>query len=464
MKSTTTLLLYLTLGAGALVARENPNDKPVAYRNNQSAKTNSPQGVCWIAQDAGFAGAAQRGIASISPVSSTVVWASAYDGDQPSRNVMEFTRTSDGGNTWTSGVILADTSTYTLSNIFGMDANTCYATLAPKTGTGGKTLKTTDGGLNWTEVTATNWTGSWADIVAFFDANNGIAVGDPITNKIIVYTTSDAGATWTQTPVANIPAILSGEYPVRGYFDIIGNTIWVGTNKGRVFKSTDKGINWTVSSTGLTTYTDVSFKDANNGFAIQKDVTYALKATTDGGATWSSITPAGAFLKNDFDFLPGSGSAWVNVSAGAPKGSSISYNDCLNFSDIDTGTTQYTTVRFFDGLSGWAGGFCVNGTGGMYKWNPIGLTGLNQLKPALANVSLSPNPSNGIVNIHLEGWNESKLLIEVFDISGKKVLSKETDSQSGNVVLNMQNQVAGMYFVRVSTGTHFITKKVSIVD
>ncbi len=456
-----TFLLAVGLCAGSLVAGENPNDK-AAKKNagtNTINKTNAASP--WIVQNSGFG--TQRGISKINIVSPTIVWATAYDGAVPSRNTLEFTRTTDGGTSWTPGVFMTDTSTYMISSVAPIDGNTCFAVFAPKAGTGGKTMKTIDGGLNWTDVAATSWTGSWADDIGFFDASNGVAIGDPVTNKFIVYTTGDGGVNWVQTPAANIPVMQASEYPVQDYFDIVGNTIWVGTNQGRVFKSIDNGKNWTVTATGLTSYTDVNFKDANTGFAIQKDVTYLVKKTIDGGATWSTVTPTGAFLKNDFDFLPGSGSTWVNVSATLPtgKGSSISTDDCASFTSIDT-TLQYTTVRFFDALSGWAGGFSSDG--GLYKWDPTAMVSVKEIQTDNVEFSLYPNPSIGNVSLNIENLNSSKSLIEVFDMIGNKIFAGEYNSAlTKRVDIHLEKEQAGIYFVRVSVNNKSVTKKVSLV-
>ncbi len=57
-------------------------------------------------------------------------------------------------------------------------------------------------------------------------------MGDPIGGYFEIYTTVDGGVTWTRVPQADIPIPYRGEWGVVGYYDVIGDTIWFGTNVG----------------------------------------------------------------------------------------------------------------------------------------------------------------------------------------------------------------------------------------
>ena len=97
-----------------------------------------------------------RGIDDISIVNDAVIWAKAYDGaSNTPGNVRQYTKSIDGGNTWTSGNINLGTGQNSLnvSSISGVSATTAWATAHPNpTGTGG-VWKTTDGGTTWTKQT-----------------------------------------------------------------------------------------------------------------------------------------------------------------------------------------------------------------------------------------------------------------------------------------------------------------------
>ncbi|MDD5569613.1 MAG: C10 family peptidase [Bacteroidales bacterium] len=434
----------------------------------------------WIKQNTAFT-TVSRGIESIEIVDPQIAWAVAYDGSGGGAKIFDYAKTVDGGNTWTP---LAVPSTFlptgALSNIWPFDANTAWACLNPDATTGGKILKTTDGGANWAEQTTAPFTGSWANWVAFFNDQEGVCMGDPASSVFCIYTTTDGGTNWTKVPNGNIPAPSSAsEYGTVGYFDIAGpSTIYFGTTGGRVLKSTNKGLNWSLC--GLpgfaASWTDVVFKDETTGIAINyysagpPIVPYKLAKTTNGGANWATLTPTGPFIKNQLDFVPGTTARWVNAGVstvgGQRWGSSYSENDCGSFINIDTGTTQYTTVKFFNDVTGWAGGFNASATdGGIWKWDPNYLTQIKQIaEKNEVLLRVYPNPSQGVYNIAFLGSPYAKPLIEVYDMVGRLVLSTKVDLSLGNIYpIDISNQNSGLYFIKVTTENQTLTEKVSLI-
>ena len=94
-----------------------------------------------------------------------------------------------------------------------------------------------------------------------------------------------------------------------------GNSIWFGTNKGRVFRSTDKGYNWAVSTTAFGSTAliqSVAFKDSLTGIAVNALGPNAnLNITTDGGITWSSQTFTLPFPIDNIAFVKGTDSTLI---------------------------------------------------------------------------------------------------------------------------------------------------------
>ena len=222
----------------------------------------------WITQNSGLA--ETRGIIYMCAVDANVVWAAAYDGTVPTNPCQDFTKTTDGGTTWTGGTITGATG-LCIANLSAIDANTCWAMCYYPAGTGtlDGVYKTSNGGTTWARQTTATFSNanSFPDCIYFWDANTGWALGDPINGDFEIYTTTNGGTTWTPVPGSQIPNPVSGEFGVVGYFSVVGNTVWFGTNKSRVYKSIDQGHNWTVSSVpGWTNiYMKPCFKDANTG-------------------------------------------------------------------------------------------------------------------------------------------------------------------------------------------------------
>ncbi|NJK98019.1 MAG: hypothetical protein HC905_26710 [Bacteroidales bacterium] len=328
---------------------------------------------CWQLQPFTFS-MDSISIEQIFPVNENVVWAVMRDYSSKNLSGRKFIKTSNGGTTWTEGTINCPTcNSLDISGIYAFSDTKAYACLNPGQGTGGAILKTEDGGNTWTLQSTAPFTGSWANWVHFFDENNGVCMGDSYkamfnTNyQFCIYTTNNGGTTWNKVTTANLPEALSNEAGTVNFYDAVGSTIWFGTGNGRVYKSTDKGLTWTVKDGVLgAVQTNVRFRDANNGFAFGGFGTadFGLMRTKDGGTTWTKVEPTGNLAGQDFEFVAGTDSTWINTGLF----SAISITDNASFFPLDY-TIPFRTSKFVSPSVGWGGGYySVKGGGGIYKW------------------------------------------------------------------------------------------------
>jgi photosystem II stability/assembly factor-like uncharacterized protein len=447
---------------------------PTGYAFNQDncAITGiEPQTVppAWVLQNTGFT-TAYRGIDQIFIVNPNVVWAKAYDGTNSSNYIREFTKTTNGGSTWTPGVISFTGSTsFGVANIYAFDANTAFACMFPLSGTGGAIAKTINGGSSWTKLTTPAFTGSWANFVHFFNSNDAVAMGDPVSNMFYITRTTNGGSSWTQV-TSGIPAALADEYGVVRQFCAAGNTVWFGTTKGRIFKSTDKGATWTVTTilSGGYQVTPV-FKDANTGIAILMNYStgayQGIYKTTNGGSNWTLFTPSGSYVKYPYmAYVPGTTSTWFNVSPGPDYGSSYSTNDCASFINIDAGSVQYTTVSFYDINTGWAGGFNSSSTaGGIWKWQNVLLVGTEETSTAGEDIIMYPNPASDRLHIEFPLFASAKASVSVYNLTGALVAAAEFDPSTGNLcTIDLSAKTPGLYLVRIVAGNQISSQKLLI--
>lgn len=411
----------------------------------------------WIEQVSGFA-SMYRGAYEITIVDENVVWSTAIDGTNGSA-VNEFTKTTDGGTTWTPGTISAP-SGFAPANISAVSATKAWVSLYPTSAAGGKVYVTNDGGATWTHQTTATFSNSasFLNIVHFFNENDGYCMGDPINSEFEIWTTNNGGTTWTLVPGANIPNPLSGEMGWTSIYDAYGDVSWFGTNKGRIYKTTDKGLTWTVLTPGLTDISKVTFNDSMNGIAQQ--ITYNtstgaitafnMKSTTDGGTTWNTVTPAGSIWKGDIDGVPGVPGKFYSVGSngtgqGAPQGSSYTLDFGATWMPIDTGV-QYLSVKFLEEGLGWAGGFSLNATqGGIYKWdNTVAVPIAEELNNEIV---LYPNPSNGIINI--KGLTNG--VVTIYNLIGKVVYN---NTISNNESIDLNSLSKGIYIAKIQEGNN----------
>lgn len=80
---------------------------------------------------------------------------------------------------------------------------------------------------------------------------------------------------------------------LRDVFFVDNQTGWAVGNNGVVLATTDGGQNWTAQTSGTTDeFRTVFFIDANIGWAASFKLSNKLFKTTNGGATWTDITPS----------------------------------------------------------------------------------------------------------------------------------------------------------------------------
>lgn len=360
-------------------------DVTLSVTNSQSTQSLTKTGYItvtlqptgnWIVQNSGFSTAA-RGIDHISIVDGQTVWAKAFDGSGNNANVQEFIKTTNGGTTWTPGTINIGNANLGISMIHALDANTAWLAAYPSAaGQTGGIWKTTNGGTTWTrQNTATyNNAASFTNVVHFWDANVGFAQGDPINGEFELYTTTNGGNTWTPVPAANIPNPLNAnEFGYVRQIEVIGDNVWFTTSVGRVYHSTNRGINWQVYQTpvvdfgaGVVTTSSavLSFSSATTGLII--DNNGLVYKSTNSGSTWTQLTTTGTVFTTGLCFIEGTNIAF---STGAnPAGSSFSQDGGQTWNIIDN--AQHLFVEFKTPSIGWSGWFNTSPTqDGMWKWN-----------------------------------------------------------------------------------------------
>jgi photosystem II stability/assembly factor-like uncharacterized protein len=176
-------------------------------------------------------------------------------------------------------------------------------------GDASRIYRSKDGGATWTPAHTNPEKDGFYDAIAFFDAQDGLVLGDPVNGKFRIRATHDGGTTWASDPGQIMPAAWEGEgafaasgtclFALKG-----GNEAWFvtgGAKDARVFHTTDRGRKWTVASTpapagnASSGLFSVAFLDGQRGFAAGGDYKQPQFAglngirTEDGGTTW---TPA----------------------------------------------------------------------------------------------------------------------------------------------------------------------------
>ena len=137
------------------------------------------------------------------------------------------------------------------------------------TGDGGLLRKTTDGGLNWTNMNTTNvgqqFYSANLKTIHFTDVNNGWVPGD----GGLLRKTTDGGLNWTNMNTTNVgQQFYSANLQTIHFTDV--NTGWVTGDGGLLRKTTDGGLTWTNMNT---TNVGQQFYSANlKGISFVKEI------------------------------------------------------------------------------------------------------------------------------------------------------------------------------------------------
>jgi photosystem II stability/assembly factor-like uncharacterized protein len=211
----------------------------------------------------------------------------------PGMNNLSFVvgESEDGSN----GIIMLSSDGQTLRTKatanFSLKAVAALTTdVAIACGKGGNMVYTTSRGNGWTKMDARPE--GCTDTISCYESIDftnqepyyGVVGARLKDNKFTAYQSSDGGETWNKTTgVEGVPLCITHT----------DNAFYMGTENGKILKSTDNGVTWTkMFATGgflqpTTSIFDIKFVDSKVGLALTNIFIYR---TEDGGTSWSVIS------------------------------------------------------------------------------------------------------------------------------------------------------------------------------
>lgn len=237
-------------------------------------------------------------------------------------------KSTDAGETWQTIYPLSGTTTGFKKIKFVSDTRGFAA------GFGNNFLKTTDGGLTWTNITVQSDI-YYYSCLEFFDVNTGYLIALTNSGQTVAYKTTNSGETWLPiTSVANMQT-QAVAYATQ-------NIMYSTGSDQKISKSIDGGNTWSVIKTGITTYMyfNIYFKDANNGI-VSGEEGEVLK-TTDGGVTWTQILTG---YENLYGLIYRGSKMYT---AGSDANIYFSSNDGASFTPLFTSSTSSSSLYEID--------------------------------------------------------------------------------------------------------------------
>jgi len=340
-------------------------------------------------------------------------------------------KTTDGGSTWYSchGGGLPDVYSYALhfpnkDTGYKAEYNSWYGI--------SQVSKTTDGGETWFALfSGWNGLGGYLYSVFFINGNKGFVVGE----NGYIFKTTDGGTNWT--------SITSGiSNTLNKIFFATDSIGYIAGSGGKILKTTDGGDHWTPLTSGTTSdIPSLYFINKDTGFVGTNSM---ILKTTDGGNSWVSVllnfTPTSIhFSGTDYGYATG-GNKIIKTTDGG---------NTWNYMHSETANSIYR-IFFTDSVTGYILGsnrtILKTVTGGMVNTSPVFLPN--------SYVKIYPNPSAGSITID----NNGDATIQLFDMSGKLVLTKQLYSGENQVDISLLNN--GMYIAKVISPKSVKTTKI----
>ena len=210
--------------------------------------------------------------------------------------------------------------------------------------------------------------GVFYDAMKFWNATDGIAIGDTVDGCLSIIITRDGGTTWKKLKCTDLPKGIEGEGAFaasNSNIELFGEKAWIATTSGRVFFSDDKGNTWTTIATPIINNKEtqgmysLDFYNENIGFAIGGDFTEPeeMRAnkikTMDGGKTWQVVADnQEPGYKSCVQYVPNSGGQ--DLMAIGFTG--IHYSDNGGSSWRQLSEEGFYTVRFLNDSIAFAAG------------------------------------------------------------------------------------------------------------
>lgn len=424
-------------------------------------------------------------------------------------------KTTDGGTTWTQ---ISSSTSQSFENVSFSDGNNGIVI-----GEGGRVQKTTNGGTNWTSQTSgtgswlngmapqntmhcvlvgvggtirkttnngTNWysqtspSGNSLNKVSFIDTNIGIAVGDYGT---IIKTTTGG---WLPPAAPSLTSPNSG----ATCFSMTGTLSW-----GAIFPpvanyqvqiSTDQNFTTTVvnvSGLGAAQYVIPAGTLAYNTLYYWRVI--ATNQVASG--PWSSVrnfrttnaTPTSPVL-----VLPANGATgialnallkWDSISTASSYRVRVSVDSNFTTTVFDSSGITLNTVTVPNGrlqpsaLYYWkvnGSNVCVTGsyspTWHFNTASPTGLSHNSEIPKVFKLYNNYPNPFNPVTYLKFDIPKDSKVKIEIYDITGQLVntiIDKDLIAGSYQIGWNAENYPSGAYIYRITADEFTDVKKMVLI-
>jgi Secretion system C-terminal sorting domain/PKD-like domain len=321
----------------------------------------------------------------------------------------------------TSGTATVSQSLPTVGATVSLDATVCTGTSVTFNGTGAVNYTWSDGIVNGQAFTAT---ASKTYTVTGVDANN---CSNTATLAVTVLPAPNVSTVVSPSSAA----VCAGDSIVLSGVGAVSYKWTGGKSDGVAFAA--------VSSETFT----VTGTDANNcsGKATRKVTVFPAPKV---GVV---VSPADTVCSGASVTLTGTGASNYAWSDGITDGSPFMITSSNTFTVVGTDANSCSTTS--------------SKTITVISCNRVGIKEINS---SAQEITVYPNPNNGLFNINVKNANFKEVSIVVVNMLGKEVFSAsdKNNSTEYHVEFNLENVSKGLYYLKLSTGTELLVKKLMI--
>ena len=320
--------------------------------------------------------------------------------------------------------------------------------------------RTTNQGINWTIVY--QQTGGRIRGIYMVDTMNGYAIGDPVNARWTILKTSNGGLSFDTTGLylpqnGSELSNYNSVYLATGYNL---NLILFGTNSGRLYRSTNFGINWSFStlpfqnvySVTLGHYWNGSTQGYSTGYAAGNGAVY----TTDYGSTWvTAILPGTGDIHAFYYDLVGSNYACFAKGSLIYSTTNSSLPFTLQYTSPNGGNYTHMSLSVYIFESGDRAGWAVkdNGTVSRYYYFIMGIKKISSKVPDKFSLFQNyPNPFNPATNIKYQISKNSDVKLTVYDFLGNQIallVNEKLNPGTYEVEFDGSGYASGVYFYKL---------------
>ena len=359
-------------------------------------------------------------------------------------------KTTNGGINWTEQAVFSE---YDLNSIYFPNSMTGYIAGTHCCGFPSPILKTTNGGLSWNEQTSNVTSG--LSSVFFTSPNTGWAVGD---SSAIVHTT-DGGNNWfVESTSYYVPfSCVQFANSLTGW--IVGGSI--------VLKTTNGGANWIspIPSLNYSLFFEARFPTISTGYIAGGDILsqqgFVLKST-NGGGSWDSLISSNhyflylSFANENTGWVCGMDGNILRTTDGGRNWDSQS---------IGQPGAWLHSIQFINSSTGW-----VTGSSSIFKTTTGGLIGITPISGEVPDsyhlLQNYPNPFNPSTIIEFSLPKNANVKIILFDILGRQIQTLADEfKKAGSYKLEFDGNslTSGTYFYRLQANEFTETKKMVLI-